>query len=72
MIKGKRSKIMPNVHDRHDQPTEDDVSEQNTTGRSKTSQKVRDAHFLEPGVKADGTTGSKHFDADGNEVKEAE
>jgi hypothetical protein len=70
MFKG-RSNTMANsnVHDRHDQPNEDDVADQNTNGKTKTSQKVRDAHFLETGVKADGTTGDKHFAADGDEVE---
>lgn len=63
-----------NVHDRHDQPTAADVESENSSPkRNKTSQKTRDAHFLENGVDAKGNTPKDvEYDAEGNISKKAE
>jgi hypothetical protein len=42
-----------------------------TAGLAKGGQKVRDAHFLENGVDESGSTGDKHYNADGTPADEA-
>jgi hypothetical protein len=46
------------AHGRQDnRPKDDEEFDTKPNTKSKTTQKVRDAHFLEDGVKADGTGG---------------
>ena len=55
-----------NVHDRHEPAADEDFDA--AAGNSKTDQEIRDAHFLEHGVNAEGKTQAKvSFDAEGNE-----